>query len=71
MKIMYKLTGLINDGSIFCGMHHDIGKCEMTVMEMYKFMHDNNGIQNMVFVAEHDNEYVYSWLCTSNDRHMP
>ncbi len=68
---MYKLIGLTNDGSIFCGMHHTIRTCEETVRDVYQFMHDNSGIQNMVFVALHNNEYVYLWLCTSNDRHMP
>lgn len=59
---MYKLSALINDGTINCGTHYSLKECEETAGCMYQFMHESMNIIHTTFIAEKDNECVYAWI---------
>lgn len=59
---MYKLTGLLNDSIIFCGLHHSLTECEETAGYMYQFMQESMGIIHTTFIAEKGNKCVYVWV---------
>ena len=67
---MYRLIGLTDNSSIFCGMHHALKECEEVGAEMFQFMHDSTGIQNMVFVAFQNDECVQSWIYSNMIGHL-
>lgn len=60
---MYRLTALVSDGVIFCGVHHSLKECSEVAKEMYEFMHENMGIMHTTFIAEKGNECVHAWVC--------